>query len=54
MQMAETWGAARVTLMVLWDGQDDGSIGSTAHMVRLARALGRFELRVIDSRQLLA
>jgi hypothetical protein len=54
MHMAETWGAARVTLMVLWDGQDDGSNGSTAHMVRLARALGRFELSVIDSRQLLA
>jgi hypothetical protein len=54
MHLAETWGAARVTLMVLWDGQDDGSIGSTAHMVRLARAAGRFELCVIDSRQLLA
>ena len=54
MHLAETWGAARVTLMVLWDGQDDGSNGSTAHMVRLARALGRFELSVIDSRQLLA
>jgi len=40
--------------MVLWDSEDDGSTGSTAHMVRLARALGRFELSVIDSRQLLA
>ena len=45
--------AAQVTLMVLWDGQDDGSTGSTAHMVRLARALGRIELSIIDSRQLL-
>ena len=53
MHMAETWGAARLTLMVLWDDQDDGSTGSTAHMVRMARALGRFELSVIDSRQLL-
>jgi hypothetical protein len=31
-----------------------GSIGSTANMVRLARALGRFQLSVIDSRQLLS
>jgi hypothetical protein len=54
MHTADTWGASRVTLMVLWDGHDDGSYGSTAHMVRLARALGRFELSVIDSRQLLA
>lgn len=54
MHMAETWGAARVTLLVLWDGQDDGTNGSTAHMVRLARAMGRVELSVIDSRQLLA
>lgn len=54
MQMAQTWGTERVTLLVLWDGQDDGRMGGTAHMVRMARALGRFELDIIDSRQLLA
>lgn len=55
MQLAQTWGAQRVTLLVLWDGADDGHSGGTAHMVRMARALGRFEkLDVIDSRQLLS
>jgi hypothetical protein len=54
MQLARAWGAQRVTLLVLWDGQDDGRVGGTAHMVRMARVLGRFELEVIDSRQLLA
>jgi hypothetical protein len=54
MQLAQAWGAKRVSLLVLWDGQDDGRTGGTAHMVRMARALGRFELDVIDSRQLLA
>ena len=53
MQLAESWGAQRVTLLVLWDGQADSSTGSTAHMVRMARSIGRFELDVIDSRQLL-
>jgi len=53
MQLAQTWGADRVTLMVLWDGQDDGRTGGTAHMVRMARASGGVELDVIDSRQLL-
>jgi len=54
MQLAQSWGADRVTLLALWDGQDAGSNGGTAHMVRMAKALGRFELEVIDSRQLLA
>ena len=53
MRLAEAWGAKRVTLLVLWDGQDDGGTGGTAQMVRMARAAGRFELDVIDSRQLL-
>ncbi len=53
MQLAESWGTQRVTLLVLWDGQDDGAIGGTAHMVRMARGIGRFTLDVIDSRQLL-
>jgi hypothetical protein len=54
MQLAQAWGAQRVTLLVLWDREDDGSLGSTAHMVRMAKALGRFQLEIIDSRQLLA
>ncbi len=54
MQLAQAWGAQRVTLLVLWDGRDDPSVtGGTAHMVRLARSIGRFELDVIDCRQLL-
>ncbi|KQP15073.1 tetratricopeptide repeat-containing protein [Pseudorhodoferax sp. Leaf267] len=54
MQLAQSWGASRVTLLVLWDGQDNGKTGGTAHMVRMAKASGQFELDVIDSRQLLA
>jgi hypothetical protein len=53
MELAETWGAERVTLLVLWDGQDDGRTGGTAHMVRLAKAMPSFELDIIDSRDLL-
>ena len=53
MQLAQSWDAQRVTLLALWDGQDAGSTGGTAHMVRMAKALGRFELDVIDSQQLL-
>jgi hypothetical protein len=54
MELAETWGANRVTLLVLWDGQDDhGRTGGTAHMVRLAKEMPSFELDIIDSRDLL-
>lgn len=53
MQLAQAWGAQRVTLLALWDGQDDGHTGGTAHMVRMARALGLFELDIIDSLALL-
>lgn len=43
MQLAQTWGANRVTLLVLWDGMDDGTTrGGTAHFVRLARAMAQF------------
>ena len=54
MQLAQAWEAERVTLLALWDGQDTGINGGTAQMVRMAKALGRFELEIIDSRQLLA
>lgn len=53
MQLAQTWGSERVTLLVLWDGQDDGRTGGTAHMVRMAKAHGRFELEIIESRDLI-
>lgn len=53
MHMAQAWGAHRLTLLVLWDGVDDIHTGGTAHMVRLARAIGQFEIDVIDSRTLL-
>jgi len=52
MQLAQALDAHRVTLLVLWDGQDDGATGGTAHLVRMARELDRFDLDVIDSRQL--
>lgn len=55
MQLAQTWGATRVTLLVLWDGQDDGHTqGGTAHFVRLARAMGKFTIEEIRSQDLLA
>ena len=53
MQLAQAWGAQRVTLLALWDGQEDGHTGGTMHMVRMARSLGLFELDIIDSRALL-
>ena len=53
LKTAQTWGAQRVTLLALWDGQEISRGGGTAQMVRLARDVGRFELAVIDSKQLL-
>ena len=53
LKTAQTWGAQRVTLLALWDGQETSRSGGTAQMVRLARDVGRFELAVIDSKQLL-
>ena len=53
LKTAQTWGAQRVTLLALWDGQESSRSGGTAQMVRLARDVGRFELAVIDSKQLL-
>lgn len=54
MQLAESWGAQRMTLLALWNGQDSGRSGGTSHMVRLAKAMGRCELDVIDSATLKA
>lgn len=54
MQLAQTLGATRVTLLVLWDGKDDGHTrGGAAHFVRLARAHGKFSMEEIDSKALL-
>lgn len=54
MQLAQTLGASRVTLLVLWDGKDDGHTrGGTAHLVRLAKAQGEFTIEEIDSKALL-
>ena len=54
LHLARTWGADKVTLLALWDGDDAvGSTGGTAHMVRLARQAGTFAVEIIDSRTLL-
>jgi len=52
--MALTAGAARITLIALWDGKDEGDApGGTAHMVRLARDAGTVDVQVIDAQRLL-
>lgn len=53
LKLAKTWGAARVTVLALWDGTDAGTEGGTAQMVRLARSEGSFVFQHIDSRPLL-
>jgi hypothetical protein len=54
MQMALSWGAARITLLALWDGKGKGDdFGGTAHMLDLARAKGRVRIEIIDAKQLL-
>jgi hypothetical protein len=54
LQMALTAEAARITLIALWDGKDEGDApGGTAHMVRLARDAGRIDVKIIDAKRLL-
>jgi hypothetical protein len=54
LQMALTAEAARITLMALWDGKDEGDApGGTAHMVRLARDAGVVDIKIIDAQRLL-
>lgn len=54
LQMALTAEAARITLIALWDGKDEGDApGGTAHMVRLARDTGQIDVKIIDAKQLL-
>jgi len=54
MQMALTWGAKRITLVALWDGQMQGDApGGTAQMVQLARDAGTVRLEIVDAKRLL-
>ena len=53
MALAQAWGAKRLSLLAFWDGVDDGRTGGTAHMVRMAKAVGNFDLEWVDSRQIL-
>jgi hypothetical protein len=50
IEMANSWGADRVTLVALWDGQpaaaDDAG---TSHLVALARQVGNIRVERIDS-----
>jgi hypothetical protein len=55
MQMAQTWGAKRIILVVLWDGKESGDTpGGTAHMVQLARNEGSIKIVTVDANQLLS
>jgi hypothetical protein len=55
IRSAEAFDCDGRTLLALWD-KDEGNqaTGGTAHLVRLARQSGLFEIDVIDSRTLLA
>jgi len=55
MQMALASGAARTTLIALWDGSVQGDApGGTAHMVKLARDSGRIHIKTIDMTEMRA
>jgi hypothetical protein len=55
MQMVLASGAARITLVALWDGSVQGDApGGTAHMVKLARDAGRIHIKTIDMTELRA
>jgi hypothetical protein len=54
LEMAQTFGARKITLLALWDGNATGDArGGTADMVRIAEMTGVFDVRVIDAGQLL-
>jgi hypothetical protein len=54
LEMAQTFGASKMTLLALWDGKATGDArGGTADMVRIAEKAGVFDVRVIDAGQLL-
>jgi hypothetical protein len=53
LNLVQCWGAQRLTLLALWDGQEQNpSTGGTASMVRLARQTAGMATKVIDSGQL--
>jgi hypothetical protein len=55
LEMAQASGAAKVTLIALWDGETTGDApGGTAHMVGLARDAGTVVEVRIDAKQLMA
>jgi hypothetical protein len=55
LEMAVTAGAPKVTLLVVWDGQETGdSRGGTAHMVSLARGYAAVDIQVIKTTDLIA
>lgn len=55
LRQAQAWGADRVTLLALWDcNENDASEDGTAGMVRLARETGSIAIEVIDCRPLAA
>jgi hypothetical protein len=54
LEMAQTSGARKVTLIALWDGKATGDArGGTAHMVQIARDAGTIDVIPIDAGQLL-
>jgi hypothetical protein len=53
IKMALSSGAAKLTLLALWDGVENAGGAGTAHMVELARQAGNVRIKIIDSRQLL-
>jgi hypothetical protein len=54
LEMAQTFGARKLTLLALWDRKTTGDArGGTADMVRIAERAGVFDVRVIDASQLL-
>ena len=54
LEMAQTSGAANITLLALWDRNATGDArGGTADMVRIAQKTGVFDVRIIDADQLL-
>jgi hypothetical protein len=54
LEMAQTFGARKITLLALWDRKATGDArGGTADMVQIAEKAGVFDVRVIDAGQLL-
>jgi hypothetical protein len=55
LHQAQAWGADKVTLLALWDGNmDDMSPNGTAEMLRLAKSTDGIYVEVIDCRPLAA